>query len=660
MESIFLQVLGLSFAGSIVILLILLSKKWFDGKLSPRFHALVWVIALFILLVPIRTNLPIPSIFSNLNTNMDIVQAEWELLPSTIAESTNQNAQTVLPIKSSTQTIFSSLWRIWMIGMVLFFLQRAVSTLWLNHNLSHHAIAPSATDILILNRLRSKLNIHEEITLYRSSIVPSPLILGLLHCQIFLPETLNTEEEIELSLLHEMIHYRDKHLFYKAISLLVAGIHWFNPFCRIMCRDINFSCELCCDQQVIQSLDASGRLRYGKLLLHTASQSTQILHTGMPLSGKETLKRRLLLIMNYQTSKKLITLCLVGALSCSAMLCGMGVNALVPNNPIPTNTTLSSGKSESFQSPLPSIAMEKEVTASITAPNDSTSNTPTATSDAPTSYVGGNMMYPVMGYDISYTYSWDEIPNIMLIRRKDGKSIQGTPISAANDGIVEKVVLPEEAPKQGYGSYLILNHGGGVTTIYTHCDSISVAKGETVQKGQTIATAGSTGSVDRPAVGFGVREDGLSVDPSLYCLGYKNPPILYSSPGGKKLDLMWPVNGGYISCGFWGYPNHVGLDIAAPSGTDIYAAEDGIVTKATESKNYGNYIELSHGMVTTRYAHCKEFFVEEGQSVKKGDIIASVGRTGAGTGNMCHFEVINESVHLDPKPYIGKSYPGND
>lgn len=653
MESIFLQVLGLSLAGSIVILLILLSKKWFDGKLSPRFHALVWVIALFILLVPIRINLPLPLFSSSLTADINLVQAEWQLLPSTAAELSNQNVPSVFPVQSSSWAIYRSLWCIWVVGMVLFFLRRAISTLWLSYNLSHHAIAPSATDILILNRLRSKLNIHEEIALYRSSIVPSPLILGLLNCRIFLPETLNTEEEIELSLLHEMIHYRDKHLFYKAISLLVAGIHWFNPFCRIMCRDINFSCELCCDQQVIQSLDASGRLHYGKLLLHTASQSSQILHTGMPLSGKETLKRRLLLIMNYQTSKKLITLCLMGALSCTAILCGMGVNALVPNNPVATNPS-NLGESERFKSLLPSTTLEKDVIPNITAQNDSTSNTPTATSDANTSYVGGIMMFPVMGYDISYTYILDKFDNMRIIRQ-DGKSIQGTPISAANDGIVEKVVLPEEAPKQGYGSYLILNHGGGVTTIYTHCDSISVTKGETVQKGQTIATAGSTGSV-----GFGVREDGLSVDPSLYCLGYKNPPILYSSPGGKKLDLMWPVNGGYIACGFGEYPNHVGLDIAAPSGTEIYAAEDGIVTKATESKNYGNNIVISHGTVKTRYAHCHELFVEEGQSVKKGDIIASVGRTGAGTGNMCHFEVIYELEHLDPKPYIGKAYPGND
>lgn len=659
MESIFLQVLGLSLAGSIVILLILLSKKWFDGKLSPRFHALVWVIALFILLVPIRINLPLSLFSSSLSADINLVQAEWQLLPSTAAELSNQNVPSVFPVQSSSWAIYRPLWCIWVVGMVLFFLRRAISTLWLSYNLSHHAIAPSATDILILNRLRSKLNIHREIALYRSSIVPSPLILGLLHCQIFLPETLNTEEEIELSLLHEMIHYRDKHLFYKAISLLVAGIHWFNPFCRIMCRDINFSCELCCDQQVIQSLDASGRLHYGKLLLHTASQSSQILHTGMPLSGKETLKRRLLLIMNYQTSKKLITLCLMGALSCTAILCGIGVNALVPNNSVTGNTSLNSGKSESFQYPLPSTAMEKEVPANITAQNDSTSNTPTTTSDAPTSYVGGNMMYPVMDYDISYTYTLEKFDNMHIIRT-DGKSIQGTPISAANDGIVEKVVLPEEASNQGYGSYLILNHGGGVTTVYTHCDSISVAKGETVQKGQIIATAGSTGSVDSPVIGFGVREDGLSVDPNLYCLEYKNPPILYSSPGGKELDLMWPVNGGYISCGFGGYPGHVGLDIAAPSGTDIYAAEDGIVTKATESKNYGNNIVISHGTVKTRYAHCHELFVEEGQSVKKGDIIASVGRTGAGTGNMCHFEVIYELEHLDPKPYIGKAYPGND
>ena len=119
---------------------------------------------------------------------------------------------------------------------------------------------------------------------------------------------------------------------------------------------------------------------------------------------------------------------------------------------------------------------------------------------------------------------------------------------------------------------------------------------------------------------------------------------------------IWPVNGGYISCAIWGYSGHTGTDIAAPSGTTIWASKAGTVSYAGWSNGYGYNILIDHGDGTkTRYAHCSSLAVYSGQQVSQGQVIGYVGRTGWATGNHCHFEIISNGSFLDARNYIGYS-----
>ncbi len=124
-------------------------------------------------------------------------------------------------------------------------------------------------------------------------------------------------------------------------------------------------------------------------------------------------------------------------------------------------------------------------------------------------------------------------------------------------------------------------------------------------------------------------------------------------------SFMWPVDGGYTSCGFYGYWNHGGQDIAASAGTNIRASDAGLVEISTTNYaiGYGKYIVINHGGgVKTLYAHCSALYVSAGDYVGKGDVIAAVGRTGNATGNHCHFEIRLNGVRVDPAKYIGSSY----
>jgi len=119
--------------------------------------------------------------------------------------------------------------------------------------------------------------------------------------------------------------------------------------------------------------------------------------------------------------------------------------------------------------------------------------------------------------------------------------------------------------------------------------------------------------------------------------------------------VIWPVAGGRVSRGFTGqYPYyHNGLDIAAPTGTAIYAADTGVVTKALYTYvGYGIYCEINHGSYQTLYGHCSALYVKVGQQVKKGQVIARIGSTGNSTGPHLHFEVKNGNYRYDPYKWM--------
>ncbi len=99
--------------------------------------------------------------------------------------------------------------------------------------------------------------------------------------------------------------------------------------------------------------------------------------------------------------------------------------------------------------------------------------------------------------------------------------------------------------------------------------------------------------------------------------------------------------------------NHSGLDLAAPSGTPIYATGPGIVTKSGWGTGYGQYVEINHGNgYLTRYAHASRLISRVGEQVQAGDHIANVGCTGRCTGPHLHYEVVKDGQRKNPSTYL--------
>lgn len=127
---------------------------------------------------------------------------------------------------------------------------------------------------------------------------------------------------------------------------------------------------------------------------------------------------------------------------------------------------------------------------------------------------------------------------------------------------------------------------------------------------------------------------------------------------------IWPVSG-WISSGF-GYRRspftgrseyHDGLDVVAPAGTPIRATAMGRVRFAGYKAGWGRVVEIDHGFgYITFYAHCQSIKVNSGTKVNRGDIIATVGRSGSATGNHLHYGVKVSGNWVNPLNYILTEY----
>lgn len=124
------------------------------------------------------------------------------------------------------------------------------------------------------------------------------------------------------------------------------------------------------------------------------------------------------------------------------------------------------------------------------------------------------------------------------------------------------------------------------------------------------------------------------------------------SYSGKYFTFDWPVNEARLTRGFM--PNkrrpHLGIDLAAPKGTKIYASHDGLVIYAgRDFKGFGKMILLESGQGwATVYGHLDKITTKEGQMIKQGQIIGLMGKTGRSTGVHLHFEIRKNKGPVDP------------
>jgi len=207
--------------------------------------------------------------------------------------------------------------------------------------------------------------------------------------------------------------------------------------------------------------------------------------------------------------------------------------------------------------------------------------------------------------------------------------------------------------------FLVLSMFGFVYADVTH----------TVRPGQTLfSIARSYGvSVEKLASANNIKDPShIEAGRRLVIPGHKSPsrpspepaPVSASTRAALAAQLQWPLQGPVISR--FAAPRrderrHQGIDIKAEPGEPIRAAADGVVVLAAEHHGaYGRLVTIDHGNgVVSYYGHNSVNLVQPGQPVRRGEVIARVGRTGNASIDHLHFEVRVDGLAVDPARVLG-------
>lgn len=170
----------------------------------------------------------------------------------------------------------------------------------------------------------------KRLKLYRSAAVSTPMLTGLLHPMLVIPDRIYSENMLRDILRHELTHYKRKDLIVKWFAVFVTAVHWFNPVVHLVRHELDRECEMSCDERLLRTMDRDAKQHYGETLLSMAADNSlprRLVATTFA-TEKRNLKERLEQIMTYKhMGRATLALMLVAAL----LLVGCGT-AVGPKN----------------------------------------------------------------------------------------------------------------------------------------------------------------------------------------------------------------------------------------------------------------------------------------------------------------------------------------
>lgn len=310
--------LSLSVSGALLLLLILGLKPLYKNRFSKRWQYYIWIVVALRFLLPFT---PDNAIVGSLFEKIDTVAITNEIPTSpnipVPADTGNNNAE---PIQTNREINAAAMREPINKYVCLFFVWSALALILFVRKITVYqgfiqyikAGNKEVSDIKILNLLsdcEEKLNIKTRVELSRNSLIASPMLIGFFRPRIILPIGELEDRELSYIFVHELIHYKQRDMFYKWLIQIVVCVHWFNPFVYLLEKEVNKSCELSCDEKVISVLDDTARREYGDTLI-SFLKSNNLYKSSLAsvtlTEGAEQLKERLGAIMNFKSKTKTI------------------------------------------------------------------------------------------------------------------------------------------------------------------------------------------------------------------------------------------------------------------------------------------------------------------------------------------------------------------
>lgn len=522
---------SLTLSGSMMFAAALMVRFVFGRFVTRWFLCSLWLPVLFCFLFPLGSRY---SLFTERKVERETAIPVEDHLPQT-------KEDTVLipvfyepePISYTSPEVrgsYSALPPLWLCGAVSALAWKVAGYQHFRRRMLADTRVPEEWEESLLRRLAGSGEVPR---LLHSPETQAPVLMGLWRCTLFLPDTSYPPEVLEDVLAHELSHKKRHDLALKWLAAFVLCVHWFNPVCWLLSKQIDRDCELACDEEVLKGQDPARRRRYGRTLVLVAAGQVPAQSLTAPMyTQKERLKERLELIMNDKKSGRHITvfLCIAALLmGLSTMWLGVyagNLEAEGPDaDPIPAGTEAAGStadvmptETEAEGSDIDSVPTEGEAQdpAAESIPDGTEAAEQTSAEEIPAVSAEQNpLLFPleVGSAAVSADFGSRVHPGTGETLTHSGVDFladSGTNILAAADGVV--VTSDYDS---SHGDHVVIDHGDGRTTLYAHMlwDSCTVSEGDTVTAGQLIGQVGSTGMSTGPHLHFELRQDGALVDP---------------------------------------------------------------------------------------------------------------------------------------------------
>lgn len=424
----------LSVMGSIPAIGILLLKGTLKNKLNAKFQYYIWLLLLLRLLIPFTIESPFSLFHYEMAPGTSIGQQSL-IGAGTDADLTNNNAvpsngiAIAAPASPANESVprtgrpdFNISFNIhfiaylWLAGALLIYTYILLVNFGFYLRLKK-CIPCKEKDILnIFQHCKDQLHLTRKVTILYHNRIKSPMVWGILHPKILIPEELLRnlpEKELRFILLHELTHIKRRDLALNLISMVLQGIHWFNPIIWYSIHQMKQDCEISCDACVLKVLEEDEYKQYGLTILSIMKKMSELrLVPGTAgFAGKQN-KRRIIMITKYKkTSTKwaVITLLCLTLLTGCASLSNTTKNTGSDNSKEPVSTGTDSNQ-DTKDTPTPT-------------PSDSTADTETTPADNST--------------DVSEAISFTQFFDLLGKSKEDLIKGMGEDPSAVDEGGLE-------------------------------------------------------------------------------------------------------------------------------------------------------------------------------------------------------------------------------
>ncbi len=273
MDEILMDLFALSLGGGVVALVLMGVARVTRARYAAKWRCVIWALLCLrlIILLPLVPQVQAP-------VQMTVPQMDRPVAVSaapTVAPNTGTAPQ-IHPDeeeKAPALTMSHIVSGVWLLGMCGVLVWSGVSHMRLRRYLRRWASVETREEVCCRYAAQAqRLNLKRVPKLLACPGLEVPMLTGLVAPALMLPQNASPEDGLDYALLHELIHYRRRDIWLKALAMLTVSVHWFNPVMWLMVRQVDRDIELACDEMALTVLPEEERLAYGETILQAAAR----------------------------------------------------------------------------------------------------------------------------------------------------------------------------------------------------------------------------------------------------------------------------------------------------------------------------------------------------------------------------------------------------